>query len=532
MCSGIGLHGAPEMSKRGLGIPHLDHASLSKRSKWATLGVHVPAGQPGKHTDVGTVANRRKDAPRLRLGVQASDSKDGKPSDHISNIEDARRHYENDKYAASSLGSRNAVVRTWHAYHEKAHRLDPITVGAAAFPMTVASLKSIAALMKLDGYRSFSNYASWAKGHHIEEGHDWTQQLAHELTQAGRSLGRGLGPPRQSATFDLERLALTPEVVSRKPGSPLFPKQALLLGSLWVLREIELAWTKWGDIVIDSDSSVIHWTLTASKTDPAAKSCTRKWGCLCAELGIRVCPYHVMQEYRNNFLEYFGLAAGSLDDILPVFPDFEGNVILKTGVVDALEKTLITIGEAPRDAAGRRRFGGHSCRVAGSRFWASHGMEVHKLQIFARWGSDVILRYVADSPLHQVKLTTPSSSVASSSAGSREDPEHNLLELNVKLAKLTAFVEDAVAEVQALKDDIARRAEESRRDFVQNTTTKCWHEVLLGDVDVPPALWKTRCGWRFARLEHERCSRVPSAGNKCDRCFGRPSPSSSGSSSS
>ena len=39
------------------------------------------------------------------------------------------------------------------------------------FPMTIPSLKRIAALMKVDGFRSFSNYVSWAKNMHIELGH-------------------------------------------------------------------------------------------------------------------------------------------------------------------------------------------------------------------------------------------------------------------------------------------------------------------------------------------------------------------------
>ena len=246
------------------------------------------------------------------------------PSDNITCIDEAKRQYEDDKYVASARAARDSLARTWLEYHAKAHQLDPGVVGVYAFPMTVQSLKSIACLMKLDGYRSFGNYSSWAKGHHIELGHDWTQQLAHELTQAGRSLSRGLGPSRQSAAFDLERLALSPGVASLKLGSPIFPKQAILLGSLWVLREIELAWAKWGDIRIDSVSKVVHWTLTASKTDPAAKSCTRKWGCLCTEFGSHLCPYHVMYEYRDCLARRFKLIADAPHRQLPRLPGLRG----------------------------------------------------------------------------------------------------------------------------------------------------------------------------------------------------------------
>ena len=67
-------------------------------------------------------------------------------------------------------------------------------------------------------------------------------------------------------------------------------------------------------------------------------------------------------------------------------------------------------------------------------------MEIYKLQIFARWGSDVILRYVADSPLSHVRLQSSSSSSSSSPA----DKSH-IAELSTEVAKLAAFVEDAIA---------------------------------------------------------------------------------------
>ena len=67
-------------------------------------------------------------------------------------------------------------------------------------------------------------------------------------------------------------------------------------------------------------------------------------------------------------------------------------------------------------------------------------MEIYKLQIFARWGSDVILRYVADSPLSHVRLQSSSSSSSSSPA----DKSH-IAELITKVAKLAAFVEGAIA---------------------------------------------------------------------------------------
>ena len=115
--------------------------------------------------------------------------------------------------------------------------------------------------------------------------------MTRELAQAGHSSGRGLGPPRQSAAFDLQRVARSPSVPApSSQGGPICPKETILLGSLWVLREIEIAWASWGGIVVDVERTLIYWTLTASKTGPAAKRCTRNWECLCNELGEAVFP--------------------------------------------------------------------------------------------------------------------------------------------------------------------------------------------------------------------------------------------------
>ena len=107
-------------------------------------------------------------------------------------------------------------------------------------------------------------------------------------------------------------------------------------------------------------------------------------------------------------------------------------------------------------------------------------------------------------------------------------------DMDAKFEKLTAFVADAVAEMQSLKTETERKTLELRQDFVQNCTTNCWHEVLLGSVGIPPSSWKTCCGWRFARLDHLRSSSVPAAGSRCERCFTawRHAPGSSSTSSS
>ena len=106
---------------------------------------------------------------------------------------------------------------------------------------------------------------------------------------------------------------------------PLFP---VLLGSLRVLREVEMAWAICDDVVVDVEESIIVWTLPVSKTDLKAKSCKRKWECLCAHLCEALCPFHVFVKYLSALQAVSGrgcIKNGSY----PVFPDPDGKVVVK-----------------------------------------------------------------------------------------------------------------------------------------------------------------------------------------------------------
>eukprot|EP00972_Heterocapsa_arctica_P096292 14206846-Heterocapsa_arctica.AAC.1 len=47
----------------------------------------------------------------------------------------------------------------------------------------------------------------------------------------------------------------------------------------------------------------------------------------------------------------------------------------------------------------RDRYGEHVCRVAGAQLLSRAGMDLYLVQLFARWGSSTVLRYVQLAPL-------------------------------------------------------------------------------------------------------------------------------------
>jgi len=422
-------------------------------------------------------------------------------------MDSALEVYHKDKFARSSTAARASVEASWREYHGKVLRLTPHLVGTPVIPVLPEVLSRIAALMKLDGFRSFANYVAWAKSLHVASGHEWTQVLELEAKQGCRSVNRGMGTARQSASFDVLALCrLDRQKASKVCGQPVFPIHATILGALWIVREIELAWTAVGDITIDTEAKVISWFLPVSKVDHRAKACTRSWGCICGDRVVTTCPFHMMTEYRKLIQDYMEEANINMDDNFPFFPDFKGNVIKKTGMVGALESVVGRTGEALTDGAGRKRFGGHSMRVTGSRFWVGAGLEVFKVQIFARWGSSVVLRYVADVPIANLTGDVCSRPLV-------ESPGYKPL-----MDMLCKHIKHAEEQATQLKAELKRLQASMNPSFVQNASTKVWHAVLVGGMNHPPALWRSGCGWHYGALDHSLSPNAPPVSSRrCDR---------------
>ena len=146
-------------------------------------------------------------------------------------------------------------------------------------------------------------------------------------------------------------------------------------------------------------------------------------------------------------------------------------------------------------------------RVTRSRFWALRGLEVFKLQIFARWGSNAILRYVADVPLFNI---TGEVSGSSASPGQAARSLTDILETHVR---------DAQNQVDTLRREIDSIRRQLHPSYVRNVQSGVWHYVLQAGLGTPPTEWRTMCGWRFGLRPHALSTDPPGAeACWCDRC--------------
>ena len=71
---------------------------------------------------------------------------------------------------------------------------------------TAAEVGAVGAMFKAGMYRSFPNYVSAARGSHIDLEYKWTEALDRAVRKATRCVTRGIGPSRQNATLDIERI--------------------------------------------------------------------------------------------------------------------------------------------------------------------------------------------------------------------------------------------------------------------------------------------------------------------------------------
>ena len=374
--------------------------------------------------------------------------------------------------------------------------------------------------MKFHQYRSWPNYMSRAKREHILAGFEWTDLLDLVAKSCSRSLARGLGPARQSAEYSVREvweLRLGDEPLCE--DGPVNPKALAVLGAYFLTREIELSLALVGNFQVLPGPRVV-WRLPATKTDPAAASVTREWGCLCQESSSYPCPAHCAAEHLSVLTRRFGVDGG-LPPELPVFPTVSGKTCEKHNVVRSFEELGRLCGLPLVDPLGRRAFGGHSARVSGARWLANMGLELFKLAVLARWSSNAILRYVADAPLS--RITTDCRKLLTGS-----DVENVLSELwqevregKRRLDDLDQNVRNALESVEQSQPTVRTTCDQKWRT-VQNCTSGVWHAILVDGLQLEVRAWRTVCGWKFGGASVTRAEELPpdvGARQVCDRCF-------------
>ena len=137
---------------------------------------------------------------------------------------------------------------------------------------------------------------------------------------------------------------------------------------------------------------------------------------------------------------------------------------------------------------GLRKFTAHSARASGAVHMARTQIELWRVQLFGRWGSEIFKQCVRDAPLEQLHSLAQEVSLKSSLASAR--------------AELAAILE-ATKEAQTATAGLADQP-----------------VAAYMDCPLPHYLWWTKCFWYFARgqADYALLTDEPQ-GSKCSKCF-------------
>ncbi|CAE7481466.1 PAPP5 [Symbiodinium natans] len=397
--------------------------------------------------------------------------------------------------ASTSAAPIESRKRLWVQLSDKAGYPDH-------FQLTPMHIRTVMGALKLGGYRSAVQYMEVAKQEHIGLGHPWTEKLQQTYRAAKRSCMRGLGPAKQASALPMGRLAGFSSSEPMATSGPTSPARSTIISSWWMLRELEASRAKIEHLTFDHVNKTVTWLLPSSKTDVAALGASRKHSCACSALCPSLCPYHCV-------LAQVGDRPGHA----PVFTDVEGYPPSKAGWANTFQSLAAALGLPVTFRNGARAFTGHSARATGAQFMAIKGIELWRIQIFGRWGSAVVLRYLREAPVEQLGQLAVEAGHADSLARARK-------ELEELIAKGQAFLnaqQIAVPDPDWLQDCEASSSQTGApipagaappRDFsarlVLNLSPggklhRCVTDLSDPRMALHPKHWRTSCAWPFAR---------------------------------
>ena len=428
--------------------------------------------------------------------------------------------------------------------------------GHPPFPISVDKVFCLGASLKRGQYRSAGAYLSTYKIEAERHGFEITAQILRAIKDSERSATRGLGGPTKARALPLSRLRELP--VGSSPwarGGPVGPRNLLVVGSWFLLREVEASTARASSIrVLPRDQAGrprVTFTLPASKNDQSAAGASRTHGCSCRDGAPDAgCPAHAAWDQlivlRRMFPQCWDGETPSPD--LPLFPTASGGVCTKEAVTETILVAADALGVSRSNEDGSERVSGHSMRATGAQGLAALGVEVWAIQLLGRWGSQAVLGYVREAALSTsaewARRAAEGSTLENVLGGAPGGTKHVVDEFEAKkeyfenLPVVLEAVEDKGVQTE-VAEALARESMESeikelsdRPAAVEDgpvdlvlafSAAGVAHEVLVG----PPAFasdqWTTFCGWKFGRSREvslaSRASLPRSHKLLCGKCF-------------
>ena len=274
--------------------------------------------------------------------------------------------------------------------------------GLVPFPITQEKVIALGAGLKAGGYRSAGSVLSQYSTDAARAGQVLSQPVARALTDATRSCARGLGPPIRALALEVPRFAELPtDPAPFCAGGPVGPRNMLIVGAWWLLREAEIAGVRAKHAQISPGAPpVASLILPASKSDPRALGVARTQACICGAGRPRAdCPVHALWDQllvlKRRYPDRHRRGAPTAS--LPLFPAEAGGAITKAACTACILEAAKRTHQPTSNADGTLRVSGHSLRASGAQHLSRLGTDLLSVQLLGRWGSNALLSYIREA---------------------------------------------------------------------------------------------------------------------------------------
>jgi len=319
------------------------------------------------------------------------------------NVDEAVKRMRDKEAAPSANKVKASKLKTWDLLASK--------IGVRGF--SEAGVIKVLRLLSFAGYRSSASYADLAVQRFVKSGGKVSDAFRVRLKAAKRAAKRGLGPPKQGEVFPLSNFFRSEEstqggaLVSSgeewvsEPEAPFGQERLAVVASWWMLREIEIASLKVCDVV-QHTGGILGLRFEVQKNDCEGTGETIFLQCICGDEPVKYCPTCNLHTQVSLVQRLLNNTARATECNAPLFPNMTGGVIEKRMVVKVIETVATRRGFQLKNAAGRKKYGGHFFRILGATWLCERGILRERIMALGRWRSNAIDRYLRNAPLKTV----------------------------------------------------------------------------------------------------------------------------------
>ena len=423
----------------------------------------------------------KKGRDKRRRKPQAKGEKAKDIARKIASSSDLVKELENKFNAVSSLGPKESKAKLVNEL------LQAIEGSRMAYPLSVDSLKMLAATLLKAGYKSAEQYLGEAKLRHVELGFKWTEQLDLAMRRCKAAVTRGMGPRKRAP--ELPQTRMWNMMASPDPPRTVvkWSKELFLFAAIWMLRCAELIKLRAKDIVVNPAEKTVTLMWKESKTDQKAGGVSRVLQCVCKGSCSFNCPVRLSDDLKKKVEKRKA----------------EGDHLcaLKRSGVKATKAQVV----ASWSRVWAMKLTGHSARRSGALQYIRNGWQISQVAYLGRWKSGVIYNYAAEA-LESLPVNKEEKSFVQhlddKDTQGLDKVELGKEALHLLELEVAEFRRDAEGALKTLKEEVKNletnfgNAMDSPPN-VQSVVSKVVHRNVTMVANTPPALWKTWCGWHF-----------------------------------